>query len=83
MITWGMVGNSHDASLACFIGDKPWWACMAKDFSKVDNDPHFNWTMIEAANQAYGKPDRMSGWVGCFRLNGRGGSNNQFLKRKQ
>tara|TARA_B100000941_G_C28465642_1_gene533368 strand:- start:24 stop:989 length:966 start_codon:yes stop_codon:yes gene_type:complete len=59
MITWGMVGNSHDASLACFIGDKPWWACMAKDFSKVDNDPHFNWTMIEAANQAYGKPDRI------------------------
>ena len=31
----------------------------------------------------YGKPDRMSGWVGCFPLNGRGGSNNQFMKRKQ
>ncbi len=59
MITWGMVGNSHDASLACFVDDKLWWACMAKDFSKVDNDPDFNWTMIEAANQAYGKPDKI------------------------
>ena len=45
MITWGMVGNSHDASLAVFRDDKPVWACMARDFSGVDNDPDFNWTM--------------------------------------
>ena len=59
MITWGMVGNSHDASLAVFRDDKPVWACMARDFSGVDNDPDFNWTMLESARQTYGPPDKI------------------------
>ena len=54
-----MVGNSHDASLAVFINDKPVWACMSKDFSDVPNDPDFSWTQIEAARQSYGPPDRV------------------------
>ena len=42
MIHWGMVGNSHDASLAVFDNDKLLWASLSKDFSKVPNDPDFN-----------------------------------------
>ena len=62
MVTWGMVGNSHDASMACFIDDKPVWACMAKDFDHAkmrDHHPDFHWTMIEVANQSYGSPDKI------------------------
>ncbi len=59
MVTWGMVGNSHDASLACFINDKPVWASMSKDFSDVPNDPDFSWTQIEAARQSYGPPSKI------------------------
>ena len=62
MITWGMVGNSHDASMACFLDERPVWACMAKDFDHVkdkDNSPDFHWTMIEVANQSYGRPDKI------------------------
>ena len=56
MIHWGMVGNSHDASLAVFDDDKLLWASLAKDFSKVPNDPDFNWTQIEVAKQSFGPP---------------------------
>ena len=56
MIQWGMVGNSHDASLAVFDDDKLLWASLAKDFSKVPNDPDFNWTQIEVAKQSFGPP---------------------------
>lgn len=62
MVTWGMVGNSHDASMACFIDDRPVWACMAKDFDHAkmrDHHPDFHWTMIEVANQSYGRPDKI------------------------
>jgi carbamoyltransferase len=59
MIIWGMVGNSHDASLAVFRNKKLLWACLAKDFSDVPNDPNFNWTMIESARQTYGFPDQI------------------------
>ena len=58
-LTWGMVGNSHDASLAVFKDEKPNWACMSKDFSDVPNDPDFSWTQIEAARQSYGPPDKI------------------------
>ena len=57
-----MVGNSHDASMACFLDERPVWACMAKDFDHVkdkDNSPDFHWTMIEVANQSYGRPDKI------------------------
>jgi len=59
VVTWGMVGNSHDAALAVFIDDKLVWACQSKDFSDVPNDPDFSWTQIEAARQSYGPPDRV------------------------
>ena len=54
MITWGIVGNSHDASIAVFEEQKLLWAALAKDFSKVDNDPHLNPELINAAKEAGG-----------------------------
>lgn len=59
MIKWGMVGNSHDASLAVFKDNKLLWACLAKDFSDIPNDPDFNWTQISVALQSYGPPSRI------------------------
>ena len=59
MIIWGMVGNSHDASLAVFVDNKLAWASLSKDFSDVPNDPDFSWTQIEAARQSYGPPDKV------------------------
>jgi carbamoyltransferase len=59
MITWGMVGNSHDASLAVFENDKLLWASLAKDFSGVPNDPHFDQTQIDVAIQSFGKPQKV------------------------
>ena len=32
MIKWGMVGNSHDASLAVFDNNELLWAGQSKDF---------------------------------------------------
>ena len=59
MIIWGMVGNSHDASLAVFVDNKLAWASLSKDFSDVPNDPDFNWTQLEVAKQSYGLPDKV------------------------
>ena len=59
MITWGMVGNSHDASLAVFNNNELYWAALSKDFSKIPNDPHPNWTMLEVARQSFGPPDKV------------------------
>tara|TARA_S200000501_G_C20828038_1_gene745870 strand:+ start:648 stop:1613 length:966 start_codon:yes stop_codon:yes gene_type:complete len=59
MITWGMVGNSHDASLAVFDNDKLYWAALSKDFSKIPNDPDPNWTMLEVARQSFGPPSKV------------------------
>jgi len=59
MIIWGMVGNSHDASLAVFDDDELYWASLAKDFSGVPNDPHYNWTQIEVARQSFGPPQKV------------------------
>lgn len=59
MITWGMVGNSHDASLAVFDDDELLWASLSKDFSKVPNDPDFNWTQLEVARQSFGPPQKV------------------------
>jgi len=69
MIIWGMVGNSHDASLAVFdthiagLTDHRrtdlLWASLAKDFSKVPNDPNPNWTQLEVARQSFGPPDKI------------------------
>ncbi len=59
MITWGMVGNSHDASLAIFNNNDLYWASLSKDFSGVPNDPDFNWTQIEVARQSFGPPQKV------------------------
>ena len=59
MIKWGMVGNSHDASLAVFKDGELKWAALAKDFSDVPNDPHFSWTMLSVARELYGEPDKI------------------------
>mgnify|MGYP001439761480 CR=1 FL=1 len=59
MIIWGMVGNSHDASLAVFNDTELYWASLAKDFSGVPNDPHYNWTQIEVARQSFGPPQKV------------------------
>ncbi len=69
MITWGMVGNSHDASLAVFetkiagltdhYRTNLLWASLSKDFSDVPNDPDFNWTQIEVARQSFGPPQKV------------------------
>ena len=49
MITWGVVGNSHDASIAVFKNNELRWAGLAKDFSKIPNDPHLNKKLIRRA----------------------------------
>ena len=69
MIHWGMVGNSHDASLAVFetrttgLSNFPktklLHASLAKDYSQVQHDPNFNWTQIESARQTYGPPSKI------------------------
>ena len=59
MIKWGMVGNSHDASLSVFDDNKLLWAALSKDFSDVPNDPDFNWTMLEVARQSFGPPSQI------------------------
>ena len=56
VIKWGMVGNSHDASLAVFDDNKLLWAGLSKDFSKIDHDPHFNYTIINIALSSFGPP---------------------------
>ena len=68
MITWGLVGNSHDASVAVFetkqkgLGPKKstnlLWAGLARDFSGVPNDPHLNSDIIKHALD-YGRPDKL------------------------
>ena len=59
MITWGMVGNSHDASLAVFDDNELYWAALSKDFSDVPHDPDPNWTMLEVARQSFGPPEKV------------------------
>jgi carbamoyltransferase len=60
MITWGIVGNSHDASLAVFKDDQLKFAALSKDFSGVDHDPDLNFTLISVARVNYGGgPDRV------------------------
>ena len=59
MITWGLVGNSHDASVAVFDNNELKWASLAKDFSGVPNDPHLNEDLVQHAWNNYGAPDRV------------------------
>ena len=59
MIIWGMVGNSHDASLAVFNDSRLLWASLAKDFSKIANDPDPNQMQLDVAIQSYGEPSKV------------------------
>ena len=56
MITWGAVGNSHDASLAVFSYGDLVWAGLAKDFSGIDHDPDLNEDMLAYAIERWGYP---------------------------
>jgi carbamoyltransferase len=58
MIKWGMVGNSHDASLAVFEDNRLLWASLAKDFSGVAHDPDPDLEQIEFA-LTFGDPDKI------------------------
>ena len=62
MITWGIVANSHDASLAVAntssSGTNILWAGLAKDFSGVPNDPHLNQGLLEYAS-FFGEPEQV------------------------
>jgi carbamoyltransferase len=58
-ITWGIVANSHDASLAVFKGVHPVWASLSKDFSGVDHDPNLNFTIVSVAKKSFGYPDEV------------------------
>lgn len=59
MIIWGAVGNSHDASLAVFDNKELKWAGLARDFSRVPNDPNLNKDIIQYAMNNYGPGDRI------------------------
>jgi len=56
MITWGIVANSHDASIAAFENEKLIWAGLAKQFSNIPNDPHLNVKMLDHLNHM---PDKV------------------------
>ena len=62
MIKWGIVANSHDASIAVAnitaTDTKILWAGLAKDFSGVPNDPHLNQGLLEYAS-FFGEPDQV------------------------
>ena len=56
MITWGAVGNSHDASLAVFSYNELVWAGLARDFSGIPNDPNLNQGILDYAIEHWGYP---------------------------
>ena len=69
MITWGMVGNSHDASLAVFETKvagltsnkktKLLWASLAKDFTGLPNNPDFAEAQLKTAIESFGFPSKI------------------------
>ena len=64
MITWGVVGNSHDASVAVFEEDRYGkltcdWAGMSKDFSGIENDAHLNEPMLKFLEANCPYPDEI------------------------
>lgn len=69
MITWGIVANSHDASIAVAKTTNKGlttrkktellWAALAKDFSGIPNDPHLNKDIIQYALNNYGYPNEV------------------------
>jgi carbamoyltransferase len=61
VIIWGIVGNSHDASVAVFEEGpfkdlKCRWAGLSKDFSGIEHDPHLNYDMLQHITITEGLP---------------------------
>lgn len=56
-VTWGLVGNSHDASMAVFHNTDLMWASLAKDFTKVPHEPNLSSEQRIYAIEKYGWPD--------------------------
>jgi carbamoyltransferase len=56
MISWGISGNSHDASLAVFQDSKLLFASHSERFSGIKNDPNLDRSLIDYAVSLYGKP---------------------------
>jgi carbamoyltransferase len=67
MITWGISGNSHDASLAVFSNTGVEFASHSERFSGQKNDPHLNKELVEYARQQYGDPDEIIWYERPFR----------------
>lgn len=59
MIIWGMVGNSHDASLAVFDDKTLLWASLAKDFTRAINNPDFAEAQLKEAIIQFGRPNKI------------------------
>jgi len=59
MITWGIVANSHDASIAAFDNSNLKWAGLAKDFSGITHDADLNSELVSEAVRTVGYPDRI------------------------
>ena len=58
MITWGISGNSHDASLAVFTNEGLEFASQSERFSGIKNDAHLNQKLVDYARQ-WGEPDQI------------------------
>ena len=58
MITWGISGNSHDASLAVFTNKGLEFASQSERFSGIKNDAHLNQKLVDYARQ-WGEPDEI------------------------
>ncbi len=56
MIEWGISANSHNAALAVFKDNQLVFASESERFSKIKNDPHLHYALINEAEK-YGKPD--------------------------
>ena len=66
MITWGITGNSHDASIAVFSPDGLEFASQSERFSGIKNDPHLNSSIVKYAKQ-WGEPDEVVWYEKPFR----------------
>jgi carbamoyltransferase len=68
-IIWGIVGNSHDASLAVLkcgpaglthrFRAVPLWARLSKQYSGIEHDPDLNDEIVKAALAVAGPPDQV------------------------
>ncbi len=57
MITWGISANSHNAALAVFNDDNLVFASESERYTKIKNDPHLCFNLIQEAIYYGGQPD--------------------------